>query len=72
MPSAVVCWLVGAGDGVAGAFWMAEKAGAGAAGAAGVCAGAGAGVDGAALLDDDADALGLETMHTTNPFSSML
>jgi hypothetical protein len=43
------CWA-GAGDGVPGAFWVADD-GAGAAGAAGVCAGAGAGVEGAGLLD---------------------
>jgi hypothetical protein len=62
----------GAGEGVAGAFWVLEEA-VGAAGAAGVWAGAGAGVEGAALLLDDAGAaLGLETMQTMNPFSSML
>jgi hypothetical protein len=61
----------GAGEGVPGTFCEFDE-GAGAAGAAGVWAGAGAGVEGAALLDDAAAALGLETMQTMNPFSSML
>lgn len=67
---------VGAGVGVPGAAGVDEETGAGAAGAAGaagVWAGGGAGVEGAAWLDDPAGgALGFDTMHTTNPFSSML
>jgi hypothetical protein len=61
----------GAGEGVAGAVCVFDE-GAGAAGAEGVWAAAGAGVEGAALLDDAAAALGLETMQTMKPFSSML
>jgi hypothetical protein len=62
----------GAGEGVPGTFWVFdEDAGAGAAGAAGVWAVAGAGVEGAGLLDAAA-ALGLETMQTMKPFSSIL
>lgn len=51
-----VACCAGAGDGVAGAFWVTDEPAAGAAGAAGVCgAAAGAGVEGAALLEFAAD-----------------
>jgi hypothetical protein len=53
-----VACCAGAGEGVAGAFWVADDAGAGAAGAAGVWAAAGAGVEGATILDDGAAVFG--------------
>lgn len=76
MPPEACC--AGAGDGVAGACWAEVDVDVdvddamGAAGAAGVWATTGAGVEGAALLDEAADGLGLETMQTMKPFSSML
>jgi len=65
----------GAGVGVVGALAVVVvNAGAGAVGATGVSAEAGAGVVGALEVDGApaAAALGLETMQTMNPFSSML
>lgn len=69
VPAAACC--AGAGEGVAGACWGAVEEAAGA-GAAGVWAATGAGVEGGALLEDAAEGLGLETMQTMKPFSSML
>lgn len=65
--------LAPAGDGVAGGFDVVVDAGlgCGAAGGAGVDVDA-EGVEGAAALAGPAGSFRLETMHTINPFSSIL
>ena len=56
-----VACCAGAGEGVAGAFWVVADEATGAAGAEGVRRAAGAGVEGGALLDEPAEGFGCHT-----------